>query len=110
MKLFVQLSAFAQGCYKCAVIQAGMLLRAGWVFQVGAYEKDPERLAVTLERWLKDVEGDFAAMRARAAELGKHFSGGLFRIVKDLASLAEQSGQGCAPAFAKYAKRLQVAY
>ena len=71
--------------------------------QVGAYEKNPQSLALLLQQWLTDADGEFAAMRKRAAELGKHFSGGLFRIVKDLAALAEQSGYGCAPAFQKYA-------
>ena len=73
--------------------------------QVGAYEKDPTALALKLQSWLTDVDGEFAAMRKRAAELGRHFSRGLFRIVKDLAALAEESGHGCAPAFMKYAKQ-----
>lgn len=57
-----------------------------------------------LQHWLIDAEGEFAAMRQRAAEMGKHFSGGLVRIVRDLAALADQAGRGSAPAFAKYAK------
>ena len=72
------------------------------MLQVGAYEKDPEDLAKVLQRWMSDVDGELAAMKQRAAKLGAQFAGGLFRIVRDLAALADQAGSAAAPAFHKY--------
>ena len=70
--------------------------------QVGAYEKDPDALARVLQRWMRNADGELAGMKQRAAALGQRFAGGLFRIVSDLAGLADQAGAAAAPAFRKY--------
>ena len=70
--------------------------------QVGTYEQDPEDLARVLQRWIQHPDDELARLKANAARLGQQFAGGLFRIVRDLAALADQSGHAAAPAFLKY--------
>ena len=70
--------------------------------QVGTYEQDPEALARVLQRWIQHPNDELAELKANAARLGQQFAGGLFRIVRDLAALADQAGHAAAPAFLKY--------
>ena len=69
---------------------------------MGAYEQDPDDLAKMVQRWITHPEEELQRLQANAAKLGQQFAGGLFRIVRDLAALADQSGHAAAPAFLKY--------
>ena len=91
-----------RSCCAAALNSLRDMLTSYHCLQVGAYEKDPDDLARVLQHWMADKDGEFAALKQRAAKLGQQFAGGLFRIVHDLADLADQAGTQAAPAFRKY--------
>jgi len=55
--------------------------------QVGAFEKDPVKIAAIIGDWFGPNKKELAAMATRAKALGRPHA--TYRIVRDLASLAE---------------------
>ena len=89
-------------CFGTKILPGTKSLTTGAAPQVGTYEQDPEALARVLQRWIQHPNDELAELKANAARLGQQFAGGLFRIVRDLAALADQAGHAAAPAFLKY--------
>ena len=57
--------------------------------QVGAFERDPVRIAGILAAWLGPQKAEFDAMAVRAREIGRQWQNALFRIVEDLAAMVK---------------------
>jgi hypothetical protein len=58
--------------------------------QVGAFEKDPQKIADLLTRWFGNERPAFEEMAQRARQMGVEFKSALFRIVADLADLCNK--------------------
>ncbi len=58
---------------------------------LGAFERDPARIAGILQHWLGDREDEFRAIAGRARVVGEKWRGALIRIVADLAGLCEEA-------------------
>eukprot|EP00884_Botryococcus_braunii_P001426 jgi/Botrbrau1/11284/Bobra.0038s0050.1 len=58
--------------------------------KVGAFEKDPQKIADLLTRWFGDERPAFQEMAGRARQMGVEFKSALFRIVADLADLCNK--------------------
>lgn len=56
---------------------------------LGAFERDPARIAGILQHWLGDREDEFRAIAGRARVVGEKWRGALMRIVADLAGICE---------------------
>ena len=57
---------------------------------MGAFERDPSRIADTLAAWLGPERSEFEAMAKRAKAIGKTWQNALFRIVEDLAAMVRE--------------------
>ena len=55
--------------------------------QVGAFEREPAKIAAILKRWVGSERAEFDEMARRAAKIGKKWRNALFRIVEDLAAM-----------------------
>ncbi len=60
---------------------------------LGAFERDPAKMAGILLRWLGGQSDEFRAIGARARVIGERWRGALMRIVADLAAMCE--GAAC---------------
>lgn len=60
------------------------------VLQVGAFERDPEKIAGVLADWLGPHREEFEAMALRAKAIGMKWQNALFRIVEDLAAMVSE--------------------
>ena len=58
--------------------------------QVGAFERDPVKIAEVLAAWLGPRKAEFEAMAVRAKEIGERWQNALFRIVEDLAAMVKE--------------------
>ena len=58
--------------------------------QVGAFERNPAKIADQLALWLGPDNAEFKAMAKRAKEIGKVWQDALFRIVEDLAAMVSE--------------------
>eukprot|EP00873_Tetraselmis_striata_P002907 jgi/Tetstr1/423171/TSEL_013939.t1 len=56
---------------------------------VGAFERAPDKIAAIVRDWFGPAAGELEAMSARAKAMGR--PGALFRIVEDLAAMAQQA-------------------
>lgn len=56
--------------------------------EVGTFEKDPKKIASILQDWFGERSEELAAMSERARAMGHPDA--LFRIVEDLAALAQE--------------------
>ena len=63
---------------------------------LGAFERDPAKIAGILQHWLGGESKEFRAIGARAKTIGERWRGALMRIVADLAAICE--GAACAEA------------
>lgn len=60
------------------------------LIQVGAFERDPAKIAGILASWLGPEKAEFDAMAARAKAIGAQWQNALFRIVEDLAAMIKE--------------------
>lgn len=58
---------------------------------MGAFERDPEKIADVLAAWLGPQKGEFEAMAVRAKAIGERWQNALFRIVEDLAGMVNEN-------------------
>lgn len=58
--------------------------------QVGAFEREPARIAEVLAGWLGPQRQEFEAMAERARAIGKKWQNALFSIVEDLAAMVKE--------------------
>lgn len=67
------------------------VLKMYWMgVQVGAFERDPQKIADLLTRWFGQDRAQFTEMARRARLMGLEFKSALFRIVADLADLCNK--------------------
>lgn len=58
---------------------------------LGAFEREPAKIAGILQSWLGEQSDEFRATAARARSVGERWRGALFRIVSDLAAICESA-------------------